>query len=146
MTESAPEQQLHAASRRVRTARCSCGELRIELRGEPSSVYACSCLECQRATGSAFAYRAWFDRSAVVTQKGATKVYRRNSDAGRWVDSTICPECGTLVFVEGEGKSGCIAVSVGCMDDTGRWRPTMLYHATRRHTWIDAIAELPFVS
>ena len=40
---------------RSRTATCSCGQLRIEVRGEPLGVGVCHCLACQRRTGSVFA-------------------------------------------------------------------------------------------
>ncbi|WP_455550982.1 GFA family protein [Cupriavidus gilardii] len=43
---------------RKRTAACSCRGVELILAGEPRRVYACSCLECQRCTGSAFSYRA----------------------------------------------------------------------------------------
>lgn len=41
-----------------RTASCACGGLKVTVSGAPARVYACACLECQRATGSGFAYRA----------------------------------------------------------------------------------------
>lgn len=39
---------------RERNARCGCGGLTVTTRGEPLVVYACSCLNCQRESGSAF--------------------------------------------------------------------------------------------
>ena len=39
----------------TRTASCSCGQLRIEVQGEPRGIGLCHCLECQRRTGSVFA-------------------------------------------------------------------------------------------
>jgi len=43
-----------------RTAACSCGQLRIEVRGEPLGMGLCHCLACQRRTGSVFAALAAF--------------------------------------------------------------------------------------
>ncbi|MDB5537376.1 MAG: hypothetical protein JWQ65_2251, partial [Devosia sp.] len=33
-----------------RTASCSCGQLSIEVEGEPGGVGVCHCLACQRRT------------------------------------------------------------------------------------------------
>ena len=41
---------------RERTASCGCGNIRVTTTGEPLQVYACSCLNCQRETGSVFSY------------------------------------------------------------------------------------------
>jgi len=38
-----------------RTASCSCGQLRIQVEGEPRGVGICHCLACQQRTGSVFA-------------------------------------------------------------------------------------------
>jgi hypothetical protein len=36
----------------TRRAACSCGQLRLEIEGEPSRVSMCHCMECQRRTGA----------------------------------------------------------------------------------------------
>jgi hypothetical protein len=43
-----------------RTAACSCGQLRIEVHGEPLGIGVCHCLAYQRRTGSVFAALARF--------------------------------------------------------------------------------------
>ena len=43
-----------------RTASCSCGQLRIQVEGEPRGVGICHCLAGQRRTGSVFAALASF--------------------------------------------------------------------------------------
>jgi hypothetical protein len=43
-----------------RTASCSCGQLRIQVEGEPRGVGICHCLACQQRTGSVFAALASF--------------------------------------------------------------------------------------
>jgi hypothetical protein len=43
-----------------RTASCSCGQLRIQVEGEPQGVGLCHCLACQQRTGSVFAALASF--------------------------------------------------------------------------------------
>jgi hypothetical protein len=38
----------------TRDAACHCGQLRLEVEGDPSVVSICHCLACKRRTGSAF--------------------------------------------------------------------------------------------
>jgi hypothetical protein len=120
-----------------RTAGCACGSLRISLTGDPTSVYACACLECQRATGSAFSYRARFPKEAIAQIVGDRRVWRRHGDAGRWVEQTFCTTCGTLVYMEGEALPHAVVVSVGCFADTTFAPPAAIYWASRRHTWFN---------
>ena len=118
----------------ARTAACACGQLRIETRGDPQGVYACACLECQRATGSAFAYRARYAR-AQIRVSGAQRAWRRGSDAGRWVEQYFCPVCGSLVYMAGEAQPDAVVVSVGCFADPSFAAPARLYRTERQHGW-----------
>ncbi len=123
-------------SENLRTARCSCGDLQLELSGEPSSVYGCACRDCQRATGSAFAYRAMYPQTAIIAQRGAVRRWRRPEGPGDWIEHVSCPTCGTLVWQEGEGIAGRISVSAGCLDDRDLAPPHTLHFASRRHRWL----------
>ena len=118
-----------------RVARCPCGELRLVLSGEPVSVYACACLECQRCTGSAFAYRAKYLRSSLLHDDGPRRTWRRSSDAGRWVEQTFCPTCGGVVFMTAEALPDHLVVSAGCFSDPGFGPPSALYGQARMHGW-----------
>ncbi|MGH2892702.1 MAG: GFA family protein, partial [Solirubrobacteraceae bacterium] len=42
----------------TREAACSCGQLTVQVSGDPVRVSVCHCLACQRRTGSAFGYQA----------------------------------------------------------------------------------------
>ncbi|MFC3076946.1 GFA family protein [Phenylobacterium terrae] len=119
-----------------RIAACGCGQLEVAVSGEPRRVYACSCAECQRATGSAFAYRAVFPEEAVAVLKGEGRTWRRGSDAGRWVEQTFCPDCGALLLMRGEGLAGAVAVSVGSFVDPDFPAPEAIHRPARRHRWL----------
>ena len=43
-----------------KTAACACGALKVTVTAPPQMVHACACLDCQRGTGSAFSYSAFF--------------------------------------------------------------------------------------
>ncbi|RCS22906.1 aldehyde-activating protein [Phyllobacterium salinisoli] len=132
-----PSDVISAENAGRRTASCACGNLKITVTGDPARVYACACLECQRATGSAFAYRARFQKAAIVHIEGERRAWRRGSNAGRWIEQTFCPTCGTLVYMEGEALPDAVVVSVGCFADPAFPPPAALFWASRRHDWYD---------
>jgi hypothetical protein len=63
---------------RSRWASCSCGQLRIEVQGEPRGVGVCHCLACQRRAGSVFAALASF--AAPYKVVGTATEYVRSGD------------------------------------------------------------------
>jgi len=119
----------------TRVASCACGSLRLTLAGPPLGVYACCCLDCQRATGSAFAVRARFAEAAIMSVEGEQRQWRRGSEAGRWLEHCFCPTCGGLVFMRAEGLPGAISVSVGCFADPGFEPPARAYWTSRKPGW-----------
>lgn len=127
--------RLHDHSDGARTASCACGSLRVGVTGEPSHVYICNCLECQRATGSAFACRAWYTSEAVARIDGEQRQWRRLNAGGRWVEHVFCPTCGSIVYIRGEASPDAISISVGCFADPSFATPAAAYWASRKHRW-----------
>jgi hypothetical protein len=117
-----------------RTASCSCGQLRIELEGEPRGVGLCHCLECQRRTGSVFAALASF--GAPFTVIGRATEYRRVGDQGAAFTFRFCPMCGTTLFHTEDGVEGRVGVAVGAFADPDFPAPTISVYDCRRHPWV----------
>ena len=111
-----------------------CGELSATATGEPAGVYICSCLDCQKLTGSAFSYCAVYAEENVTTVGG--KTWRYHGDSGRWLETVFCPTCGGLVCYRVEAYPGTIVISVGCFADPDFPKPDTLYYASRRHPWV----------
>ncbi|ODS03676.1 hypothetical protein AUC71_00635 [Methyloceanibacter marginalis] len=130
-----------ADAKTERSAGCACGRLTVKTTGEPVDVYLCSCLKCQRGTGSAFSYAALFADSAV-TIAGDRRHYADRGDSGRAIDSSFCPTCGTAVAFRAEGLPGVIGVPVGCFADPNFAKPSKLFWASRRHRWLDLPADI----
>jgi hypothetical protein len=125
-----------------RIASCLCGNLTATARGEPSDVYACGCVDCQRKSGSAFTYAAIFPESDV-TIAGEHRTWRRRGDYGRFIDNRFCPTCGVSVYFHAEGLPGLVGIAVGCFADPNFARPARLFWSSRRHHWLhlpDAIS------
>lgn len=124
-----------------RVARCGCGALSATVTGDPAHVYACSCLSCQRKSGSAFTYAAMFP-SAAVTIDGPCKTWRNTGDSGRWVETMFCPTCGVGIGFHAEGLPEMTGVAVGCFADPDFAPPVTMYWASHRHRWFGLAADL----
>jgi hypothetical protein len=118
-----------------RIAQCGCGALTATVSGDPVTVYTCSCVNCQRKSGSVFTYAAVFP-SAAVTFTGERKAWRHTGDSGRWIENMFCPTCGITVGFLSEGMPGMTGMPVGCFADPDFAPPLRLYWASRRHRWL----------
>lgn len=125
----------------VRTARCSCGSLQVEVKGDPLLVVACHCIECQRRSGSVLAVGAHYLRENVLIS-GVSKGYVRDAKDGRKFKQHFCPNCGTSVFWEGDLIPGRISIFVGTFGDPSFPAPTRSVWERTRHSWID-IGSIP---
>ena len=105
------------------TGGCLCGAVRLETSAEPYRVGICHCLDCRKQTGALFSAFAIFSTDAVAVS--GTTAHR---------DSRyFCPRCGSSVF----NRSGDeIEVSVGCLDEPNRLKPTYESWTIRREHWL----------
>ena len=118
-----------------RTASCSCGQLRIEVEGEPLGVGVCHCLACQRRTGSVFATLASFATPYRVSGRATEHV--RVGDQGARFTFRFCPVCGTTLFHTEEGREqSSVSVAVGAFADPGFPAPQVAVYDRRRHSWV----------
>jgi hypothetical protein len=121
----------------TRDAACHCGQLRLEVAGDPFVVSICHCLACQRRTGSAFGMQAAFQAEQV-------QVTGRFSDFARISDESdrkehvfhFCPDCGSQVFYTEPTEPDLIVVSVGSFADPSFPPPTESGYESRRHSWV----------
>ena len=121
----------------MRTASCSCGQLRVSVEGEPARVGICSCTQCQRRTGAAFAVGAFFPKTQIAAIDGTHKAFRRSSDAGRDVEYHFCPECGSSVFWYLDAAPQLTAVAVGCFTDPAFPPPARVIWAAHKLNWVE---------
>jgi hypothetical protein len=126
---------LDLGSAPLRSASCACGQLSIEVAGEPRSVGVCHCLACQRRTGSVFAALASFAPPYVVTGDVAEHV--RVGDQGARFRFRFCPVCGSNLFHTEEGfEDRSVSVAVGCFADPTFPPPRAAVYDCRRHGWV----------
>ena len=116
---------------------CLCGAVRYRVLGEPLRASVCSCTACQRRTGSAFGFGAYF-KAEQVTLRGTLNAYEHHSDeSGRWLRFEFCPACGTQLTWTLEAMPGMRGVGVGTFDDPKWIRPRRFSWLRSAHTWVE---------
>lgn len=125
------------------TACCACGQLQIDVEGEPAFVAVCNCTQCQRRTGSAFGVSSYFSDNQVSAAQGEHTAFARSSDAGRQGVFHFCPTCGSTVFWVLDAFPGHTGVAVGCFADPDFPAPTVVVWAAHKHRWVDFPTGMP---
>jgi hypothetical protein len=123
----------------TRRAACSCGQLGVEVSGEPMRISICHCLDCQRRTGNVFGTQARF-RLNDATISGRSTSFERVADSGNRIVFHFCPTCGSTVYYLPEAEADTIAVPVGAFADPDFPAPRVSVYETRRHPWV-AVSE-----
>ena len=128
------------------TASCRCGQLTATVSGEPARVSVCHCLNCQKRSGSAFAAQARWPR-AQVTIGGESKTFVKVADSGNKATFHFCPECGSDVYYEIDGKfddkfNDLIAIPIGAFDDPFFLTPEYSVWESRKHPWVEIVGNI----
>jgi hypothetical protein len=121
---------------RVREAACSCGQLHLEIEGEPVRVGICHCLACQRRTGGPFALQARFPRERVHIHGRAREYVRHSDEDPQPRVFSFCPDCGATVYYVLPSELDLVAVPVGAFADPGFPPPEYSVWEERMHPWV----------
>jgi hypothetical protein len=125
----------------VHTASCRCGQLTAIATGEPVRVSVCHCLDCKKRSGSAFAVQARWPAEQVAIE-GRSKSWVNIADSGNRITFHFCPECGSDVHYEINGKfDGLVAVPVGAFEDPYVLKPRFSVWEDRKHDWVEILGD-----
>jgi hypothetical protein len=130
----------------ARTASCRCGQLRATVTGDPVRVSVCHCLNCKKRSGSAFAVQARWPKGHVRIE-GKSKTFVLVADSGNRATFHFCPECGSDVYYEIDGKfddkfNDLIAIPVGTLDDPYFESPAYSVWEHRKHDWVEISGDI----
>lgn len=125
----------------LRTASCSCGQLRATARVDPIRVSVCHCLACQKRTGSVFAAQARFPADAVELE-GRSSRFVRVGDEGGQATFHFCPDCGATVYYVGAGREDSVIIPVGAFADPTFPGPSFSVYEDRMHAWVRMPADI----
>ncbi len=124
-----------------RMASCRCGQLKAMVTGLPVRVSVCHCLNCKKRSGSAFAVQARWP-AEQVTIEGQSKTWVVVADSGNRGTFHFCPECGSDVYYEINGKfDGLIAIPLGAFDDPWFVSPKFSVWEERKNAWVEIVGD-----
>ena len=118
-----------------RQATCSCGQLCITARDEPTRVSVCHCLACQKRTGSTYGAQATFPANQIDI-RGQSTEYVQTADSGNQISFYFCPKCGSTVYYRLDESPELIKIPIGAFADPGFPKPTVAVYDVRRHPWV----------
>jgi len=116
------------------TIGCNCGELKVEVSGDPVAQFYCHCDDCQAVHGAAYIPIIMFPADSVRVLAGARAVYALRNNP-----RLSCPSCGTKMFAEppGMGVKGVVANRF----PPGTFKPQ--FHIQCQHAVLPIKDELP---
>jgi len=122
----------------TREAKCCCGACAIQVKGEPAINAICHCRNCQRRTGSAFGWSAYFKNEEVTATIGAFRTYSIKGDAGaeNTQERVFCGTCGTTLFWRNRDFPGLTGIAGGCFTETPLPEPTLTVGNETRCAWV----------
>ena len=121
---------------------CLCGQLRIEVDGDPVVMVHCCCTDCQKASGGGHMTNARFREEDVKITGGYT-TYGVKAKSGNINYRHFCPTCGGRGFGTNSGRPGLVNVSVGILDDTSWFEPQMAIFMCDHRDWDRFPEDLP---
>ncbi len=122
----------------VRTGRCLCGAVTVELKGKPLAVSLCHCVNCQKTSGSAFSVIALVP-IGNVRFNGPVSIFNDVADSGIGFERCFCPGCGSPV----ESRSpqlaarGITIVKASLFDDTTWLQPHEQIYCQSSQRWLN---------
>lgn len=117
---------------------CLCGEIRYEV--DRSGVVGqahCHCLDCQRATGSAFATFCFVPDASFRASAGEATGFTVKGTSGNGVTRFFCPRCGAQLYSEVEMMPGVKFVKSGSLDDASWMQPQAVFWCDTAQPWVD---------
>ena len=116
------------------TGGCLCGAVRYEADRAPDYCGYCCCVDCRRASGSAYIPFMGFP-AAALRFSGATVQVRSTAFRGGEAVRNRCASCGSLVFGGVIGQDTSHTIYAGSLDDPAFFRPTMALFDRDRPDW-----------
>ncbi|WP_051243129.1 GFA family protein [Azohydromonas australica] len=120
----------------ARTGHCQCDAVRYCLTGEPLTLFACHCTDCQRQSSSAFGMALWVRKADVEMLSGEMKEWVRELPSGRRMACRFCPDCGTRLFHQVLGQEEVMSIKPGTLEDTRGLQPVGHIWTSRRQPWV----------
>ena len=112
----------HGEERMREIGGCYCGSVRYAISGEPLTVYACHCTDCQKASGSAFTIGVILSSQQFRLTSGSIEVDSFQV-SGNDLLRNYCANCGSTVWHASPKHEGYISLKGGTLDNKSNLSP-----------------------
>ncbi|KAF5353160.1 hypothetical protein D9758_008713 [Tetrapyrgos nigripes] len=114
-------------SRKIRKGSCLCGQNTFLVTGNPSLYVICHCVNCQKATGTAFMSNGMF-KEEDVDFTGCKQITIYNDSAtrsGRTSPRRFCTVCGSKLYIHenADHMKDIVIIPMALIDDFQDWAP-----------------------
>jgi hypothetical protein len=106
------------------TGRCACGDVAIDVTGEPIQTRQCWCRQCQRIAAGGPTHNAIF-RADDVAVDGPLATDRYIAASGNTLTKWFCLTCGSHIYAQSSARSELKTVRLGVLDEPHGLRPQM---------------------
>ena len=113
---------------------CQCGHIRYTINGDPLTLYACHCLDCQAQSASAFGLSMWVNYDDFELRLGELSFWSTEADDGSKKQCAFCPNCGTRIYHASD--SSIISLKAGSLDEKSLLQPVAHIWTKRAHDWL----------
>ncbi|TDG12591.1 GFA family protein [Seongchinamella unica] len=121
---------------------CACGSVRYKVSGNPLSVHACHCTDCQTLSGSAFGLSMLLNAADIELTRGEPGINDFTASRDRMLRH-YCPDCGVALWFSSPGDSSIVAVKPGTLDDTSSLRPIAHMWVRSAQPWLQLGDDVP---
>ena len=124
---------------RRRKGGCQCGQVQIDVTGEPMVGVNCQCLVCQGLSGAGHIFVLVYPASNVEIE-GRVSQFKYQADSGKMASRYFCPDCGSQLYGTSEQMPGTYGINAACLENSSGYRPQFTAYAKRLQAW-DNLAE-----
>jgi len=121
---------------------CACGAARYQITGEPLSVHACHCTDCQTLSGSAFGLSMILKQTDMALTAGEVAINKFATDHNQ-MHRHHCIECGAALWFSSPEYAGIVALKPGTLDNTFWLRPVAHLWVRSAQPWLDLGGDIP---
>lgn len=122
---------------------CACGDIRFRITGPSLMALNCHCVDCRRASGSAFASVFAVNEAHFQIRHGHPKAFETTSTTGGVVVRSFCGRCGSPLFGRSSNKSDLVVVHASTLDDSSEHSPQISIFTRDLPPWAIPRADLP---
>jgi len=117
------------------TGGCRCGDIRYELTTEPDEVLVCHCPDCRRSVGAQSVAWVFIELKNFKILTGTPANYHSSPGVVR----SFCGRCGTTLTWMGEKQPGRMDVTLGSLDEPGKFIPSRAVYRRHKLPWASEI-------